>query len=317
MKFFVYSTAILLVGLGFSYSVSSQVAKKVSQAKSAKAKADQKTKKKDANKSEGEFVRIRRDDAKQPVAFETAIIRYVGKNKKGEPITVDLIGAVHIGEKQYYEALNEEFKKYDSVLYELVAPKGTVVRKGEKRSGFSAVSSLQKSMKDFLELDFQLDHIDYEVKNFVHADMSPEEFSKSMVDNEESMMKVFFKMMGHSIGSQGKKNSISDFDLIGALMAKDRAYKLRSMFAGQLLDIDSADNLFSGKNGSTIITHRNTAAFKVLSEEIEKGKKKIGVFYGAGHFPDMERRLIDEFKLKKKESRWLIAWDLVKSSGKE
>ena len=42
----------------------------------------------------------------------------------GPPVTVDLIGAVHIGDVAYYAAAQRRFEQYDALLYELVAPKG-------------------------------------------------------------------------------------------------------------------------------------------------------------------------------------------------
>jgi hypothetical protein len=52
----------------------------------------------------------------------------------------------------------------------------------------------------------------------------------------------------------------------------------------------------------------------VLQKEIDKGHKRIGVFYGAGHLPDMEQRLADDFGLKRAGETWLVAWDLQRSS---
>ena len=66
--------------------------------------------------------------------LETSITRYELKNADGKTVTVDLIGAVHVGEKEYYEALNKRFEQYDSMLYELVAPEGTVIPKGGRAS---------------------------------------------------------------------------------------------------------------------------------------------------------------------------------------
>ncbi len=34
---------------------------------------------------------------------------------------VDLIGAVHIAHREYFQLLNKKFRNYDAVLYELVA----------------------------------------------------------------------------------------------------------------------------------------------------------------------------------------------------
>src|SRR5438132_13552704 len=48
--------------------------------------------------------------------LETAVVTY--RNEAG--VTVRLVGAVHIGEKSYYEGLNDTFRGDDAVLYELV-----------------------------------------------------------------------------------------------------------------------------------------------------------------------------------------------------
>ncbi len=62
--------------------------------------------------------------------------------------------------------------------------------------------------------------------------------------------------------------------------------------------------------GTILIADRNKAALKVLQKEIAKGKKKIGIFYGAAHMPDFEKRLRDDFDLKKDKEEWITAWDM-------
>ena len=52
--------------------------------------------------------------------LETAVATY--RNDAGQ--TVRLVAAVHIGEKSYYEGLNDTFRSDDAVLYEMVKPKG-------------------------------------------------------------------------------------------------------------------------------------------------------------------------------------------------
>ena len=83
---------------------------------------------------------------------------------EGNRITVDLIGAVHIGEKEYFENLNQRFEQYESLLYELVAPEGTVIPKGGGRDEgipTNPIAAMQVGMKTALGLEFQLEHIDY------------------------------------------------------------------------------------------------------------------------------------------------------------
>ena len=56
-------------------------------------------------------------------------------------MTVDLIGAVHIGDIAYYDELNKQFTQYDALLYELVAPPGTVVERGRGTSNSHPIGS--------------------------------------------------------------------------------------------------------------------------------------------------------------------------------
>ncbi len=129
-------------------------------------------------------MRIRKNAKGRPIAMETSITRYELINEQGQRITVDLIGVVHIGEENYYETLNARFEEYEGLLYELVAPEGTVIPKGGRsEAGLNPIAAMQKGMQAVLGLEFQLDHIDYAKENFVHADMTPTEFAESMKES--------------------------------------------------------------------------------------------------------------------------------------
>lgn len=258
------------------------------------------------------YLRVRRDKDKQPEALETAITRFVSKPGAKSQVMVDLVGAVHVGEKEYYDQLNKIFKSYDAVLYELVAPEGTRVVPGQRKGGHP-VSMLQNIMKDVLKLEFQLDRIDYSVANMVHADMSPKEFSKSMEDRGESFLKMFFRAMGQAMAMQGKqKNAPSDAQLLVALIAKDRDYRLKRLMAEQFENMEGQLTAINGPDGSTIITERNKKALKVLRGQLTKGKKRLAIFYGAGHLPDMAERLEKDFELRRDKQRWLEAWAITR-----
>ncbi|MHB0956014.1 MAG: TraB/GumN family protein [Pirellulaceae bacterium] len=268
------------------------------------------------------FLRVRRDDQGQPVALETAVTRYVPKATSDQtaaraPMAVDLIGAVHVGEPQYYDQLNELFRKYDVVLYELVAPEGTRVVSGQARGSGNPVSFLQNIMKNVLKLEFQLDGIDYSRPNLVHADMSPQEFSKSMKDRGESFLTMFFRVMADSMAVQAKRGDSqagAEIDLLVALVAKDRSYRLKRIMAEQFETMEEQMSSLSGPKGSTLITERNKRALEVLRAQLASGKQRIAIFYGAGHLSDMERRLDADFGLQKANQHWLIAWSIVRES---
>ena len=80
------------------------------------------------------FIRVLQDEKEQPLALQTSIVRY-SRAAASSP-SVDLIGAVHVGEKAYYQRLNEIFQRYDAVLYELVAPEESKIPQPERRSGY-------------------------------------------------------------------------------------------------------------------------------------------------------------------------------------
>lgn len=259
------------------------------------------------------YMRVRRGANKTAEALETSILRFL-REEPGKPsVQVDLVGVVHIGERAYYDELNKLFKEYDAVLYELVAPEGTRVPKGGGKGGANPVSALQKGLQTMLALEYQLEHIDYQATNFIHADMTPEEMSQSMADRKESWFQMMLRMMGQGMAQQPRQAN-GDLNLFSALFAKDRATRLKRVFAQQFEDMEGL-SAFDGPEGSTLITERNKKALRVLSRELTAGKRRIAIFYGAGHMKDMEDRLINEFQMRRVSATWLTAWRMESVSA--
>ncbi|MBX3413392.1 MAG: hypothetical protein KF708_11950 [Pirellulales bacterium] len=274
-----------------------------------------------ATPAKTKFLRVTRDEDGKLVAMETAIVRYVPADED-EGIVVDLVAAVHIAEPEYFDELNDVFANYDAVLYELVAPEDAKPKPGE-RSGHP-IAMLQGGMQNMLELTHQLDGVDYERKNFVHADMSPEAFEQSMRDRNENMFSMFFRMLGHSIAQQSlaaQRNPgaarQSDAGMLLALMNPDRAMSMRQLMAEQFENMDGMIGGLDGPKGSTLISERNKVAIDVLQRELASGKKKLAIFYGAGHMRDLEQRLVDELGMKLDSERWLVAWKLKRDKQNE
>ncbi|MFM7073553.1 MAG: hypothetical protein ACKO38_17330 [Planctomycetota bacterium] len=258
-------------------------------------------------------MRVRRGANKTAEALETSILRFL-REEPGKPaVQVDLVGVVHIGERAYYDELNKLFKEYDAVLYELVAPEGTRVPKGGGKGGANPVSALQKGLQTMLALEYQLEHIDYHAANFIHADMTPEEMSQSMADRKESWFQMMLRMMGQGMAQQPRQAN-GDLNLFSALFAKDRATRLKRVFAQQFEDMEGL-SAFDGPEGSTLITERNKKALRVLDRELMAGKRRIAIFYGAGHMKDMEDRLINEFRMRRVSANWLTAWRMESVSA--
>lgn len=261
--------------------------------------------------ADASYIRVTRDAADNPRALETSIVHLVPAGSDRPGLSVDLISAVHVGDKGYYQKLDKRFDDYDVVLYELVAKEGTVIPKGGGDPNRNPLSAIQNAMKDLLELEYQLSGIDYTKKNFVHADLSPAEFAQSMKDKGESFWTIFFRLMAAGMAREANNpGKGGDFDILMALFEKDRAIKLKRIMADQFADMDMITAAFNGPEGSTLITERNKAALTVLGKEIAAGKKKIAIFYGGGHMPDMESRAIADYQLKRAGQEWLEAWNL-------
>ena len=284
----------------------------------ATEKSDDGTSKKKPSDTE-HFMRIRKDRKGRDVALETSITRYELINEDNVRVTVDLIGAVHIGEESYYKQLNDRFETYESMLYELVAPEGTVIPKGGGREDgvpTNPIAALQVGMQSVLGLEFQLEHIDYTKDNFTHADMTPEEFAESMTANDESIAKYALRAIGQSMAMKSAGKGNDSMGMLLAMFSKNKELRMRRSFAKQMKQMESSMAIFQGRDGSTIIDHRNAKCMKVLKQEIESGKRNLAIFYGAGHLPDMQRRLIDDFKMTRGGQYWLEAWSLT-NRGKD
>ena len=302
----------LLLGTLAVYFVTSLAAKEPDAKPAAKgAETKQGETKPVATPEPSIYLRILRDDQNEPSALQTSIVRFARARTDAKVAHVDLIGAVHVGEKSYYEQLNKQFEKYDAVLYELVAPEGTRVPKGATANSSHPLGAMQNGMKEMLGLEHQLTIVDYHPKNLIHADMSPEKFGESMTKRNESVFQMVFRAMGYSIARQNARDpaGLQSANMLAAMMSGN-SVGLKRELAKQFEDIDNAVGMFNGPDGSTILTERNKVALEVLKKQLEAGKKKIAIFYGAAHLPDMAQRLEKEFHLERREVEWVTAWDL-------
>lgn len=258
-------------------------------------------------RSATKYIRQAFDENNQPRSMQTAITRFVNRDKG---LTVDLVGVVHIGDKTYYQVLNELFTDYDVVLYELVAPEENNVPQPGHRSS-NPLAFLQKSMQDMLGLSSQLALVDYTPSNFVHADLTPQEMKQKMEERGQTGWSVAFsafsEMMNNPAAAQqsmgGKDMSFSEL-----MDTFSTPYKLRRMMAEQF----SGENIDTGLGktlNQMIVVDRNIAAMEVLDEQVDQGHKKIAIFYGAAHMPDFEKRLNDQgYEIS--SQAWVDAWDL-------
>ncbi len=238
----------------------------------------------------------------QGAQLVTSVLSF--ENEDG--VKVDLVSAVHIADRSYYVKQNQLFTSYDALLFELI---GDVRHLSQARRTPSNLGRFQRFLKDFLELDFQLDVINYQRANFVHADMNYQTYIRMTRARGENFLTLMLNSMRYQMmnGSQGQ---VTFFDLLNIMTSDDQAREWKIILARQMSNIDSMAKSLEGPGGtSVIISERNKVAIKVLKKQIAQGVTRLGIYYGAAHMPDLEQRL-KKMKFKRTGIKWLIAWNM-------
>ncbi len=291
--------------------------------------------------------------------------RYVGDNLRGKlqtvivtmknsaGVSVELVGAIHIADATYYDKLNEIFKGYDALLFELVDGQNLKERlewkaasKEHKKSSkpvpppaddevpkdrpprphtsassgggggssksddvaFTILRGMMTGMGSYLHLTYQTDGVDYAAKNFVHADVSMAEFQRLQAEKGESWLKLFQKSIEAQLlhGSK-KEDEPKPAQLLLALLGDSSGIKIA--MARVLGGIESESEEIGMGGDSVIVGERNRVALEVFDREVKAGRKNLGIFYGAAHLDNMEKRL-EARGYKRTGERWLTAWDI-------
>lgn len=252
------------------------------------------------------FMRMRESSSSD--ALQSAVATYVDPKTLAR---VTLVGAVHVGDPAYYDALEKILDGHEVVLFE-----GVGGGADEKQlEDLSFIFRLQVEMGKLLALEFQKDGIDYKKANFKNADMTWAEMQTALEEKKQTLIPM-----------QGLLKTISP--LLEGLLASQRVMMERSgrkeesaadmkrVLARYLAQgpelFERVGIMQAGKRDDVIISLRNEAAFEILDETLAAGAKSVAVFYGAGHLPDMHRRLAER-GFERKIHYWIDAWRIPKA----
>lgn len=254
-------------------------------------------------------------------------VRYVGDNKRGKletaivtmkkgDVTVELVGAVHVADPEYYKALSSLFTGYEVLLFELVdgqrlkdQVEGKTAKDNEDLGpAFKVIRGMMQGLGNYFRFQYQTDGVDYHAKNFVHADVSMDEFVNLQADKGES----FATLIGRAMEAQLDIGTNRDAEPKGSqllLALLGDASGLKVALAKQLAVADELVVAMESGGGSVIISDRNKVALDVFARETAAGRKNLGIFYGAAHLNDMEMRL-EKQGYRRTGERWMTAWDI-------
>lgn len=255
------------------------------------------------------FARVATDADARARALQLAIVSFVpGDDDSGT--RVDLIAAIHVADAGYYADLNRRFAAYDALLYELIAPaEAHVPEQLARRKGL--LSNTQVGMTKLLGLTFQLDEIDYDRANFVHADLTPDELKKSMAERNESLYVYFWRIFFASIDQYARDPlGLKDLETLSSVLEDGNNRPLKTIIAYEMTDMDAMREILGEDSDSAIIGARNQRAIDVLKERLAAGDRHIGIFYGVAHMPDLEAKLT-ALGFVRADTTWIDAWQLA------
>lgn len=274
------------------------------------ATVTKKAKKSKKQQDQFQYIRVVRDKETKTGSLDTCVRKFIAENGA----CVDLVGAIHVAEKSYFKELNELFKDYDVVLYEVVAEEGTRPEPSEteERTPTSVIGFTQIKFAQLLGLVHQLDHIDYKCENMVHADLSPKEFAEAMKARNDGFAAWYLREVGFGMARNSSKSSDADESKVFmAFFKKNRKKALKDALADQFASMDSEQAMKGTSDGTSIITDRNNKVLEKLKEILkDNSKKKIAIFYGAAHLPEFSEKLQSDFNMKPQDDQtiWIKAW---------
>ncbi len=221
----------------------------------------------------------------------------------GRDLTLFLVGAVHIGEPDYFASLQRRLDACDLVLFEGVRgdPSANPEQAEQALRQMDQLRRLQLEFGSMLGLSFQTDHVNYARPFWQNCDVS-----LTAMRTEMQARKV-------SLPTDDRLYLALTKMAMGVLRATSGGESGRLRLRGQVgRMLGMADVLMAQWKGlsSILIDWRNEAAWRHVDRELAEASsgKWIALFYGAAHLPDFARRAeLAGFRCVAVE--WVKAWE--------
>lgn len=290
------------------------------------------------------YMRIAHPDT-NIVQLQIAARRFVPSRRRGPVLW--LVGTSHVGELEYYHALQKLLDAQTVVLYEGVngdahprhAGKPGAPRRDPpapalpRPTGTNQNTSMQDVLATSLGLVFQLNAINYDRTNFLNSDLSILQLQRIMIGEPNAVPAA--------PGEKGRSNHSLDalLQIMDGSSFLGSIFKMGLQFIGanpqlqaitKLTFIETLGRLkgdFSGMRGlppdmkellKVLIESRNQNVIEDIKTELRVVPQSgtISVFYGTGHMDDMERRVVRELNYRPAGDIWFTAFSVdVRKTG--
>jgi len=181
--------------------------------------------------------------------------------------------------------------------------------------------SLQADLARTLNLQFQLDGIDYDHESWRCSDMAIDQVERAMKEKGSDFSIVSGALAGSSFPAQIVKAILGMVRFADMLLDGMAVEMLKIMIIEMLGDetvMRESIRQFGPGFNEVIVEQRNQVVIDDLKQILETDPevKSVAVFYGAAHMPDLAQRLLDQLQYEPAgETEWIeaISVDLANS----
>ena len=251
------------------------------------------------------------------------------KSPKGAPL-LSLVGVAHIGDKAYFKKIQTYLAGPEAVLFEGVGFYATREERRQRKPGAGGSKSkdfegsAQHKMADSLGLSFQPLEMDYDKENFYNSDLSMTEFMEyfqpggknSIItgdpEEDKEAQQFMAVLAGSSIAANIAQGILKFFGQSPKLQGISRLVLIETLGAvgNDLAQAGAVPDSMS-KLMKLIINRRNRVVLQDLKVFLRrKDIDHLAIFYGAGHMPDLEARIIKNHGYKPARDKWLTCFSV-------
>lgn len=251
------------------------------------------------------------------IRLELAMKKFVPQHRDGPAVW--LVGVTHIGESNYFAALQRHLDAQALVLFEGVREGPDAPTSGLEAAPQPDEESLQMTLAESLGLTFQLKALNYRRAHFRNSDLSWPELQRLMTEGlnqtEARQSAAQLALVAELLDNRSLLGAVLNFAvrLLGTSPKLQALARLTIIeVTGRLEgDLSEAPGLPTDLQRlmQVLIRARNSAVLKDLQAALRQQPPpaSIAVLFGAGHMPDLEARLKNELQYREAETRWLPA----------
>jgi hypothetical protein len=230
--------------------------------------------------------------------FNTPIVQY---RKKGLAITC--IGAIHLGNKEYYERLQKELDKFSFGFFEGIKPltdeKNIPPEKRQYLDGMQKLGEVYRRFADYTGIVTQhgLKYPD----TWKNPDMTLDEFITAA--SNKTLKKICG--LGEGLDKLEKLHESNPEELAAVINGVVRCF-----YSFPILSAFVSFLTYGPLDQKVILKQRNQMLFDAIDLKLNySGVDELGIIYGAGHLKGIDNYLRHK-GFKREGELWIPAWNL-------